>query len=54
MVGKVAETWLESGRKVVENVDGNEVTSYDIADFYIEDGKIGGFWVYTRAEVPQE
>lgn len=51
--GQVGE-WVITGHSLTQNVDGNEVTSYDIADFYIEDGKIGGFWVYTRAEVPQE
>ena len=51
--GQVGE-WVITGHSLTQNVDGNEITSYDIADFYIEDGKIGGFWVYTRAEVPQE
>ena len=43
-----------SGSQVKKTVDGEEVTSYDVADVYIEDGKIGAFWVYTRAESPQQ
>jgi hypothetical protein len=46
--------WVISGAQVKKTVDGQEVTSYDIADVYILDGKIGAFWVYTRAEVPQQ
>ena len=25
-------------------------TVYDIADVYIEDGKIGAFWIYTKLQ----
>ena len=46
--------WVISGSQVKKTVDGEEVTSYDVADVYIEDGKIGAFWVYTRAETPQQ
>ena len=46
--------WVISGAEVKKTVDGNEVTTYDVADVYIEDGKIGAFWVYTRAAVPTE
>ena len=46
--------WVISGSQVKKTVDGEEVTSYDVADVYIEDGKIGAFWVYTRAESPQQ
>ena len=46
--------WVISGSQVKKTVDGEEVTSYDVADVYIEEGKIGAFWVYTRAETPQQ
>ena len=46
--------WVISGSQVKKTVDGEEVTSYDIIDAYIEEGKIGAFWVYTRAEGSQE
>ena len=46
--------WVISGAQVKQTVDGEEVTSYDITDVYLLDGKVGAFWVYTRAEVPQE
>ena len=39
--------WVISGAEVKKTVDGNEVTTYDVADVYIEDGKIGAFW-YTQ------
>ena len=51
--GQVGE-WVISGHVLTRNVNGTEVSTYDIVDAYIEDGKIGAFWVYTRAEVPQE
>ncbi len=46
--------WVISGAQVKKTVDGEEVTSYDVIDAYIEEGKIGAFWVYTRAEGSQE
>ena len=46
--------WVISGSQVKKTVDGEEVTSYDIIGAYIEEGKIGAFWVYTRAEGSQE
>ena len=46
--------WVISGSEVKKTVDGEEVTTYDVADVYIEDGKIGAFWVYSRAAVPTE
>ena len=46
--------WVISGHVLKRIVDGTEMSSYDIVDVYIEDGKIGAFWVYSRAEVPQE
>ena len=45
--------WVISGAQVKKTVNGEEVTSYDIIDAYIEEGKIGAFWVFTRAE-PQQ
>jgi len=46
--------WVITGSEVKKTVDGKEVTTYDVADVYIEDGKIGAFWVYSRASVPVE
>jgi len=46
--------WVITGSEVKKTVDGEEVTTYDVADVYIEDGKIGAFWVYSRASVPVE
>ena len=46
--------WVISGAQVKKTVNGEEVTSYDVIDAYIEEGKIGAFWVYTRAEGSQE
>jgi hypothetical protein len=51
--GQVGE-WVINGHVLTQNVEGEEVKSYDVADFYIEDGKVGGFWVYTRAAVQPE
>ena len=51
--GQVGE-WVITGHTLTQNVEGEEVTTYDIADFYIEDGKVGGFWVYSRASTPAE
>tara|TARA_B100000989_G_C19505956_1_gene456518 strand:+ start:537 stop:1064 length:528 start_codon:yes stop_codon:yes gene_type:complete len=51
--GQVGE-WVISGAEVNRTVDGREVTTYDIADVYLEDGKIGAFWVYRRDAVPTE
>ena len=50
--GQVGE-WVISGHTLTTNVDGEEKTVYDIADVYIEDGKIGAFWIYTRASASQ-
>jgi len=41
-------SWVISGHKIDLSVDGESKTYYDVADVYIEDGKIGGFWVYRR------
>lgn len=49
--GQVGE-WVISGHKLTTNIDGKEKTTYDLADVYIEDGKIGAFWIYTRDSVP--
>ena len=46
--------WVISGAEVTKTVNGEEVMSYDLADVYLLDGKVGAFWVYTRAQVPQE
>jgi hypothetical protein len=51
--GQVGE-WVITGHTLTQNVEGEEVTTYDVADFYIEDGKVGGFWVYSRASTPAE
>ena len=51
--GQVGE-WVISGHTLTTTVDGEEKTVYDIADVYIEDGKIGAFWIYTRASDSQE
>ena len=51
--GQVGE-WVITGHTLTQNVEGEEVTTYDVADFYIEDGKVGGFWVYSRASAPAE
>ena len=45
--GQVGE-WVISGHTLTRNVEGSEVSTYDIADVYIEDGKIGAFWIYQR------
>jgi hypothetical protein len=50
--GQVGE-WVISGHTLTTTVDGEEKTVYDIADVYIEDGKIGAFWIYTRASAIQ-
>jgi hypothetical protein len=50
--GQVGE-WVISGHTLTTTVDGEEKTVYDIADVYIEDGKIGAFWIYTRASASQ-
>ena len=49
--GQVGE-WVISGHSLTTTVDGEEKTTYDLIDAYIEDGKIGAFWIYTRASVP--
>jgi|TARA_B100001093_G_scaffold202812_1_gene194809 hypothetical protein len=46
--GQIGE-WVISGHVLTRNVDGNEISTYDVADVYIEDGKIGAFWIYERA-----
>lgn len=51
--GQVGE-WVISGHTLTTTVDGKDKTSYDIADVYIEDGKIGAFWIYTRASASAE
>jgi G3E family GTPase len=48
--GQVGE-WVISGHALTTTVDGEEKTVYDLADAYIEDGKIGAFWIYSRAAV---
>ncbi|MAJ82683.1 MAG: hypothetical protein CMC16_00035 [Flavobacteriaceae bacterium] len=50
--GQVGE-WVISGHTLTRNVEGNEVLTYDIADVYIEDGKIGAFWIYQREFSPE-
>ena len=49
--GQVGE-WVISGHSLTTSVDGKEKTTYDLADAYIEDGKIGAFWIYSRDAVP--
>ena len=51
--GQVGE-WVISGHALTTTVDGVEQTRYDLIDAYIEDGKIGAFWIYTRASVPSD
>ena len=46
--------WVISGAEVKRSVDGQEVTTYDVADVYIEEGKIGAFWIFRRDAVPTE
>ena len=46
--------WVITGSQVKRNVGGEEVVTWDIADVYIEDGKIGAFWVWTRADAVQD
>jgi hypothetical protein len=48
--GQVGE-WVLSGHGMTTTVDGVEQNKYDLIDAYIEDGKIGAFWIYTRADV---
>ena len=50
--GQVGE-WVISGHTLTRNVGGNEILTYDIADVYIEDGKIGAFWIYQRESSPE-
>ena len=49
--GQVGE-WIIAGHSLTTTVEGEEKTTYDLIDAYIEDGKIGAFWIYTRASVP--
>lgn len=49
--GQVGE-WVISGHRLKTTVDGEEKMRIDLADAYIEDGKIGAFWIYTRAVPP--
>jgi hypothetical protein len=42
--------WVITGHKLTRTVNGKETSSYDVLDIYIESGKIGGFWVYTRKD----
>ena len=46
--------WVITGSQVKRNIGGDEVVTWDIADVYIEDGKIGAFWVWTRADAVQD
>ena len=50
--GQVGE-WVISGHTLTTTVNGEEKTVYDVADVYIEDGKIGAFWIYSRASSAQ-
>ena len=49
--GQIGE-WVISGHRLKRTVDGEEKMSVDLADVYIEDGKIGAFYIYTRAVPP--
>ncbi|KRO88121.1 MAG: hypothetical protein O3C01_01630 [Bacteroidetes bacterium] len=51
--GQIGE-WVISGASVTTTLDGEEKTKYNLADVYIEDGKIGAFWIYSRAAVLSE
>ena len=42
--------WVITGHKLTRTAYGVETSSYDILDIYIESGKIGGFWVYSRKD----
>ena len=42
--------WVITGHKLTRTANGVETSSYDILDIYIESGKIGGFWVYSRKD----
>jgi len=46
--------WVITGHTLTRNVDGSEVQTRDLLDIYIENGKIGAFWVYERALPAQE
>ena len=50
--GQVGE-WVISGHTITKTVDGEEIMTYDVADVYIEDGKIGAFWIYSRASAAE-
>ena len=45
-------TWVTSGHTLTLTVDGNEVSTNDIADVYIEDGLIKMFYVFSRQLPP--
>ena len=49
--GQVGE-WVISGHTLTTTVDGKVKVSVDLADAYIEDGKIGAFWIYSRVPPP--
>jgi|TARA_B100000902_G_scaffold53551_1_gene60309 hypothetical protein len=49
--GQIGE-WVISGHRLTTTVDGKEKVSVDLADAYIEDGKIGAFWIYSRVPPP--
>ena len=49
-----AGEWVITGSQLKKNVEGDEVITWDIADVYIEEGKIGAFWVWTRADAVQD
>ena len=46
--------WVITGHTLTRNVDGSEVQTRDLLDIYIENGKIGAFWVYERALPTEE
>ena len=46
--------WVISGAQVKKTVNGEEVTSYDVIDAYIEEGKIGAFGYILELKVAQE
>ncbi len=47
-------TWVTSGHTLTLTVDGNEVSTNDIADVYIEDGLIKMFYVFSRQLPPSQ
>ena len=51
--GQVGE-WVITGHTLTRDVDGAEVKTRDVLDVYIENGKIGAFWVYSKDLPAQE